>query len=274
MLLCALLVSLLFNGCAATLLYNHSDWLILRKLDGYFDLSRPQKSFVSARLADILVHHRRDALPRYEAVLQQIRTRIEHGLTGQDLDWAFAQYDQLRSDLFARFAGHGTAFLRLVEDEQVSHLRDALRKRLAKPEALLRDGPHRRSAERIARTLALAKQWMGSLTSHQEQELTRMAMAFPDTLPLWYAHEVKRNETLIAVVESRANGETASRLYDWLVNQEKDADPRFLNATADLRRHITQLILAIDRLATPEQRRHVIGELDKLTRTIHGLSAV
>lgn len=270
----AFLVLVLFSGCATTLLYNHSDWLILRKLDGYFHLSRSQRSFVSIRLADILARHRREALPRYEAVLEDVRMRVAQGLTGPDLEWAFSQYDQLRSDLFARFAGHGTAFLRVVEDDQIPHLRDALRRRLAKQEELLRAGPRRRTVERIERTLALARQWMGSLTKQQEQEITQMAMGLPDVLPLWHAHEVKRNETLIAVVESRTNGDTASRLYDWLVHQEQDADPEFLNGAATLRRQIAQLILAVDRLATPEQRRHVIAELEKLTQTIHSLRGV
>src|SRR3982751_243644 len=87
-------------GCASTLVYNHADWLLLRQLDGYFDLSRPQKAFVSARLDAILDRHRREALPHYEAVIEQVHRRVQSGLTDADLDWAFTQYDQLRVDLF------------------------------------------------------------------------------------------------------------------------------------------------------------------------------
>src|SRR3982751_4576670 len=78
-------------GCATTLVYNHADWLLLRQLDGYFDLSRSQKAFVSARLNTILERHRREALPHYEAMIQQVQRRIQDGLTETDLDWAFTQ---------------------------------------------------------------------------------------------------------------------------------------------------------------------------------------
>src|SRR3982750_1254999 len=67
---------LMLAGCATTLLYNHADWLIARQLDTYFDLSRPQKAFLSARLDAILDHHRHEALPRYEAVLQQAGAKL------------------------------------------------------------------------------------------------------------------------------------------------------------------------------------------------------
>jgi len=269
-----LFACLALAGCAATsLLYNHADWLIARQIDGYFGLNRSQKSFVSSRLSGILATHRREALPRYEAVVRQAGERASDGLTAEDLDWAFLQYDHLRRDLFARFVSDGTEFVRQVNDPQVSRLKQALETKLAREEELLRDDAVKRQAKRGERILGLAREWMGSLSAQQEQEIAKLTMNFPDTLPSWHAHQVYRHQQLLALLEARQSEHTASRLEDWLVHQDEDADPRFAEMTAQLRRHITGLVISLDRSASPTQRRHFLSKLDELAALVRRLEA-
>jgi uncharacterized protein DUF6279 len=269
-----LLASLTLAGCAATtLLYNHADWLIARQIDGYFDLTRPQKTFVSSRLTGILTHHRHEALPRYESVLRQATARVQDGVSTDDLDWAFVQYDQLRADLFGRFVSDGTEFVRQVNDSQISRLKKALQSRLARQEALLQDDPSKRLAKRTERILGLAREWLGPLSTQQEQEITHLTMHFPDSFPAWYAHQQRRHDQLLALIESRSSDQTPARLEDWLVNQDNDSDPHFAEMTKQLRRHITYLILSLDRSATPAQRQHFLAKVDDLAVTIRRLQA-
>lgn len=269
-----LFACLALAGCAATsLLYNHADWLIARQIDGYFGLNRSQKSFVSSRLSGILATHRREALPRYEAVVRQAGERASDGLTAEDLDWAFLQYDHLRRDLFARFVSDGTEFVRQVNDPQVSRLKQALETKLAREEELLLDDAVKRQAKRGERILGLAREWMGSLSAQQEQEIAKLTMNFPDTLPSWHAHQVYRHQQLLALLEARQSEHTASRLEDWLVHQDEDADPRFAEMTAQLRRHITGLVISLDRSASPTQRRHFLSKLDELAALVRRLEA-
>jgi hypothetical protein len=268
-------VSLAFTGgCAATtLLYNHADWLIARQIDGYFGLTRPQKSFVSSRLSGILAHHRHDALPRYEIVLRQASERVADGVTGEDLDWAFDQYDHLRADLFARFVSDGAEFVRQVNDPQVARLKQALRTRLARDEDLLRVDAAKRLTKRTERILALAREWLGPLSAQQEQEIGALTMRFPDSLPAWHAHQAYRYEQLLALLEARESTLTAARLEDWLVHQDADNDPRFAEMTKELRHHIKELVISLDRSATPTQRRHFLSKLQDLTALVRRLQA-
>lgn len=268
------LASLASAGCAATtLLYNHADWLIARQLDRYFGLNRPQKTFVSSRLTGILAHHRREALPRYEAVLNQARERAADGLTAEDLDWAFGQYDQLRVDLFSRFVSDGTEFVRQVNDQQIVRLKQALQNRLARDEDLLRDDADKRLAKRSERLLGLVREWMGPLSPQQEQDITKLTMGFPDTLPAWHAHQAYRYEQLLALLEARGSDKTAVWLEDWLVHQDQDADPRFAELTQQLRRHIAGLVMTLDRSATPAQRRHFLSKVEDLRAVVRRLQA-
>jgi hypothetical protein len=267
----ALILSLAAGGCATTLLYTHADWLIVRQLDGYFDLSRSQKAFLYDRLDVILRNHRHEALPRYETVLEQIEARVQRGLIPGDLEWAFDQYDQLKTDLFARFALDGTDFIRSVNEPQLSRLRKTLPTRLRQEERLLQSGAEARLRQRTDRILSLAREGLGTITPQQEQEITRLVTRFPDTLPSWYAYQQRRNERLLTVMESRDSRETPARLYDWLVEREKDTDRAFVEGVQRLRQHITGLVLAIDRLATPDQRRYFLAKMDDLAKTIRRL---
>jgi len=274
LLLTLCLATLAFAGCAATtLLYNHADWLIARQIDGYFGLNRTQKTFVSSRLSGILAHHRREALPRYETVLRQAHARAADGLTAADLDWAFEQYDQLRADLFGRFVADGSEFVQQVNDPQILRLKQALQTKLAGQEDLLRDDVAKRQAKRTERIIGLAREWMGRLSAQQEQEIARLTMQFPDTLPTWYAHQLYRHEQLVALFESRKSDQTKERLEDWLIHQDYDADPRFAEMTKQLRRHITNLVITLDGSATPTQRRFFLSKLDDLTALVRRLHA-
>lgn len=262
-------------GCATMqatrLLYNHADWVLTRQLDDYFSLSRPQKAFVTARLGAILNAHRHEALPRYEDVLRQVQERIQRGLSGEDLEWAFGQYEALRQDLFARFVPDGSEFLSMVEDSQVRRVQRALETRLEKKTQLLREPVETRTAKRTERILTLAREWLGTLTRQQEQEVSRLARTFPDTLPVFYAHQQERNREFIALLEGRRNENTSGALYRWLVEQDRDDNPAFVLAAAQLKQQIAELVLALDRLATPTQRRHVLARLDELARTVQQL---
>ncbi|HEU4683518.1 MAG TPA: DUF6279 family lipoprotein [Nitrospira sp.] len=271
LLLAALTVSLAVAGCATTLLYNHADWLIVRQLDGYFDLSRSQKDFLYDRLDTIIRTHRHEALPRYEAVLQQVSARVQQRLTQQDLEWAFAQYDELKTDLFARFATDGADFARLVSARQVSRLRETLQGRLHQEERLLQESPAARLKHRTERILSLAREWLGTMTAQQEDDIRALAMEFPDTVPAWYAYQQRRNERLIALLESKDSRETAARLHDWLVEKEKEADRAFAESMAGLRQHIARLVLTCDRLATPKQRAYFLAKLNDLAKTLRRL---
>jgi hypothetical protein len=274
--LCGSLLALTLGGCGTAssmrLMYNHADWLMTRQLDHYVDLSSSQRAFVAERLDRILDRHRHEALPHYEAVLAQARARIERGLSEKDIDWAFAQYEGLREDLVSRFVSDGTDFAGLVEDRQLIRVRSTLDARLAQQEQELRKSFERRQAQRTDTVEALAKEWLGSLDRQQRRQVAEAAMAFPDTWPVFYTHQRRRNEELISLLTSRTNSHFQARFHQWLMEMGKSDDPQFAASTRQLKLHVKQLILALDRIATPTQRRHVLAKLDDLSHTVHRLS--
>lgn len=200
--------------------------------------------------------------------------RVQRGLTDVDVQWAAAEYDRLRADLFGRFSTDGAEFIRLVNDPQIPHLKQSLQARLSKEEALLHDDHRTRLSKRTERLLSLAREWLGDLSPSQERDIAGAAMDLPDILPSWYAHQMERNRQLITLIESRRNEDTPGRMNEWLVNQDKTADPEFREQLRQFKVRIGDLLLMIDRSATAEQRRRVVAKLDDLAQTVHGLSRI
>jgi len=259
-----LLISL--TSCATTFLYNHADWLIVRQLDRYFDLSRSQTAFAYRRLDTILSRHRVEALPRYDAVLQQLAARVERGLTQEDMAWAFEQYDQLKADALGRFIADGTDFLRLINDQQVERFRKQLEARWTTEN---RDGPEAEAKKRADRLIAQAREWLGRLTPQQETDVARLTRQSPDVWLDRHADQRRRQEQLVDIVRQRERGDTRDRLSTWMLDPDHDSEHR--EVTRQFRSYLTQVILSLDRSATVEQRRYCLGKIGELMKTVQAL---
>src|SRR5688572_4351281 len=169
--LCVIGLSFLLAGCSIISVYRYADWLILWRADHYLDLTSEQRRDLTQRLTPLLARHRREALPQYEAFLIQIRERVERGLTSQDLDWAYANYDRLRDDLIDRIIADSGVVLASVDSRQVRTLEAALQKDNAKAARLAQAPVQERLRHRADETIEWLEDWLGSLSKDQEAQI-------------------------------------------------------------------------------------------------------
>jgi hypothetical protein len=266
-------LALLAVGCSLALAYRHADWLILWEVDHYFDLTLEQKTSLDRNLKVLLARHRTEALPAYEAFLSQIRERVRSGLAREDVDWAFTAYQRLRADLFERIVGDGAVFLASVDERQVQYLEQALRKGNQKSDRLLKVETEERLAKRARATVDFVEDWLGALTADQKRQITTMSRALPDLQGPWVNYQRHQQQELLHQLRTRQSPEVLSAyLRDWLIFPERQAPPAYQRALEDLRVGTRDMILAVDRMASPQQRSHAIEKLHDLIDTIHELA--
>jgi len=84
----ALLCGLLFlAGCSSnTFVYNRLDFLLPWYLDDYVDLNRDQAGYLDELLEPFLAWHRRQEMPRYAALIEELRVSLEEPITVEDLE--------------------------------------------------------------------------------------------------------------------------------------------------------------------------------------------
>ncbi|BFU91370.1 MAG: hypothetical protein NTAFB01_25570 [Nitrospira sp.] len=267
-----LLVAL--TGCSLTTSYRYADRIILWKLGHYFDLNHDQRHDLAQRLTSLLDRHRHEALPQYETFLREIRQRVERGLTGPDIDWAYATYDQLRTDLFERIVTDSGAFLASVEIRQVRTFESALQKDNTKAARLGQTPAPERLKERAQTTLDLAKDWLGPLTKEQQAQIREWSLTLPDVEPMWIAYQQQRLQELVTLLhQSRTPEQIARELRSMFAYHDQTAPQAYQNAIRHMRENAKTMALAIDRCLTSDQRRHAVAKLQRLINQVHNLRA-
>lgn len=270
----ATVLLLVCSGCSFTFAYRHADWLILWQLDHYFDITSSQRRDLSIRLAPLLTRHRREALPRYEAELLDVRRRLSRGLTSEDIDWAYHTYDHLRADLFERIVPDGGVFLASIDSGQVRKLERVLSRENRKALRRIEVPVSERLDTRAQKTLDWLREWLGPLTSDQQAFVRTWSLSLPDMQPVWIAYQHQRQQELLALLHRPRTPESlSSELRAMLVHHDQTATPAYQQSAERMRNAVKDMALALDRQMTLDQRRFALTKLQSLIDQVHKLQA-
>ncbi|EED35051.1 conserved hypothetical protein [Luminiphilus syltensis NOR5-1B] len=171
-------------GCSSTqFIYNRLDTLIRWSVDDYIDLDRDQQQVFDDQLDTLLLWHRREELPRYDALLSRLDDALLDGAidvrTGADI------YDGL-SDALVRFrqrsvdfmVGFGTEVSQQQRLEFVAHL---LERQVELEEELLsrtieeyRDEAHERFEDNLNDYLGPLSEAQSRLIASAVEQLVRI----------------------------------------------------------------------------------------------------
>lgn len=272
---CLVVLLVALAGCSyTTTAYRFADRIILWKADHYFDLNSAQRHELAERLTPLLERHRHEALPQYETFLRQVRQRVERGLTGPDIDWAYASYDRLRTDLFERVVADSGALLASVDARQVRTFESALQKDNAKAVRLVQVSESERLKKRAQTTLDLVKDWLGALTKEQQAQIREWSLTLPDVQPTFVAYQQQRQQELLTLLQQpRTPERIAKELRTMFVHRDQTAPRSYLTAVRQMRVNAKAMTLAIDQRMTPDQRRHAVAKLQRLIDQVHDLQA-
>ncbi len=272
---CLAVIVVALAGCSlTTTAYRYADRIILWKLDHYFSLNRDQRQDVAQRLTPLLEKHRHEALPQYETFLQEIRQRVERGLTGSDIDWAYTTYDRLRADLLERLVADTGVFLASVDTKQVRVFESTLQKDTIQAARVVQISTPERLNKRVEATLDLVKDWLGPLTKGQKSQIREWSLALPDVEPMWVAYQQQRRQELVTLLHQPRTPERIAReLRAMFVYHDQTAPQAYQSAVSQMRENAKAMALAIDRGVTPEQRRHAVSKLQRLIDQVHDLQA-
>ena len=268
----ALALCLLLNGCAVSFLYRHADWLMLHKLDQYFDLDAEQRQDVTGRIQAILTKHRLEALPQYEVFLVQIHQRVERGITSEDVDWFYASLDRLRDDLFDRLVIDGGVFLASVSPTQTVALERAMQKDNEQAAKLASGAARDRLKKRADNTVEVVKDWTGSVSRDQRNQIATWSYRLPDSQPMFFRYRRERQQELLNLLHRPRTPEIAAqKLRAALVQQDQTAPPWYLHALQEWRDGIKDLVPRIDGTLSSAQRRYALDRLQRLIVQVRDL---
>jgi len=272
---CAAGLLFFLAGCSIVSFYRYADWIILWEADHYLDLTSDQRRDLSQRLTPLLARHRQEALPQYENFLVQSRQRLERGLTNQDIDWVYANYDRLRADLFDRVIADSGVVLASVDSRQVRTLEAALQKDHTKVAQRVQAPAPERLKKRADDIIDWLDDWLGSLSKDQEAQIRQWSLALPDNQQFWASYQQQRQQELLALLRQPRTPESVTRELSALlvVYPDQTGPPAYQDAIHQMRTAVKPMALAVDQQVTAGQRRHAVAKLQRLIDQLHDLQS-
>jgi hypothetical protein len=238
--------------------YNQADTVAAWMIDDYFDLEAQQKQDFQKRFDRFYSWHRHEQLPEYAGFLRTARTKVQQGLTREDVLW-FVDGVRARVRTAARHAGPDTAaFLATLTPAQIENLQrkwDKDNKKYLR-ENKVNGTPEERQEVETKKVVKTFKEWLTPLNSEQEQKVTQMVRELPQISQFRYAERLRRQKEFLAILAQRGDDRDrfTARVTEWLANWDRGRsaeDQKKLDAWWQKR---AEIFVALDKSITPEQR--------------------
>ncbi|MDX1514324.1 MAG: DUF6279 family lipoprotein [Gammaproteobacteria bacterium] len=260
-------------GCSiARFAYNHADWLLLRELDAYTDLSPAQQARAASRLRRQLEIHRRTELPGYARYLRRVRLLAADGISVEDAAWIIETGHGLARHTIAGVIPAIAASLAELSPRQLAHLESHLAEanRNYRKE-YLPGSREMRIAGRTRRTLSRIEHWTGELRPDQRRLVERLRNDIPESTEEWLDYNIDQQHTLLNLLRGGANaGEIEAFLHGWWVDQ-RGRSPSLARNNELMVEKIGHLIASVDETLDQRQRSFLLWRLDAYIRQVDDL---
>lgn len=261
------------TGCSTTqIAYNYADWLLLNRIDHYFDVTSTQKALLKQQLKQHFAWHRQSELPLYVDLLTTFKAKAQDGLTEEELEWTFDSFKARRQQLFSRLLPDTANFLATLSPAQIDYFEKKVIKQQRKVERSDEE-IQKRLEERAEKYLEKMESWFGSFSKTQRYRIKRLTFAIPDIKDDWDAYRQMRRKELIAFLREKPEpAEIEALLKPWLSSVKATSPPPYREKFERTEKMSKAVILQIDQLITPTQRQKALKRLDKYIKDFQKLS--
>lgn len=255
----ALALVALLAACSFTrFAYNQADVVVSWMIDDYFGFEAQQKQNFQKRFDRFHAWHRHEQLPEYAQFMRTAHARVQRELKPDDVLW-FLDGMKVRARTAIRHgAPEAAAVLSTLTPAQIEILQrkfEANNRKFVRVHKVNGTAEDRHEAE-TRRLLKALRDWLLPLTAEQEQRVTALARELPQIQHLRYAERLRRQKEFVALLAHRTEDPArfAARLADWAANWERGRSPEFQKRLDAAWMKRTEILVAVDRMLTPEQR--------------------
>ncbi len=264
--MCLLAVLALAACTRMDLAYRNLDTLIPWGLDDYLDMNREQKAWFEDQLAEHLRWHCQTQLPGYLPWLDRLQSLVTTQNVSDDTLQALTRDAEEATNAIARqITPSAVTLLRNLTDEQVSALREAFAKDIAKRRREQVAPPLAKQIETRAEKMHdRLKPWLGRVSAEQDAAISRWSAQLGNHNAVALENREHWQQALLTALEHRAEPGFESRIAQLLQRREAlwseayRADRGNSQAAA---RALTQAVLA---LSDAGQRQQLTEQLEKL----------
>ena len=257
------LALLTLTGCSVRkLAYGWAGKLLVSRFVDTFDLNGDQKKDLLPRVAALHEWHRKTELPRYVEFLDAVIGKAQDGLDRGEVEWMMKQSGQIFSRISERFSPEAAAVLATCSDAQIDHAIAEFRKAEKERFEKLELSEDEYIKHRLKQAKKNMKTWLGSYTDAQ-------LAAYEGFVRKNRVDELRRRKryrdnqlALLNLMRTHPGAPPiAEAVHRWLTRFEVDPTPEYQAAERRSETDFLDLVVTIDSMMSPDQRRHFLDEL-------------
>ncbi|MBF0280021.1 MAG: hypothetical protein HQM13_19645 [SAR324 cluster bacterium] len=263
----AALILFLLMGCSSIqLVYEFGDDYLEWKLDDYFDLTHEQEAFVEESIDQYFIWHRQEELPQYVQLLEKLSQESADGVTKEELDWAFAQYEKRRDVLLEQVIPKTAKFLSGLHAEQIKVLEATMLEENKEMAEGLERSRNKQGEEDLEKFLGSLNEWFGELNPKQVKQLTQWHQEWNKNRADRSSERLERRKNSQSVFLALLKTDPSQEKVDqWLRQQVRlyvsPLDPDAQSKRNERIERNKKRILMVDSILTRQQRQNAIEEL-------------
>ncbi|PBJ21630.1 hypothetical protein BSF44_34930 [Pseudomonas sp. ACN8] len=270
-------VSLALGACSRVgLAYRNLDVIIPWTLSDYLDMNGEQKSWLDERLKEHLSWHCTTQLPGYLDWLDRLQAMIAtNQITDAALQARAREAEQAIAETAREITPSAIELLQGLDDKQVAEMNDAFAKDQRKrQQEYLKPSLDQQIKERGARMEKRLNDWLGPLSTTQQQRVATWSNALGEQNTQWLANRVHWQKQFSAAIAQRQSPQFPQRIETLLVNRESLWTPAYRQAFANTEAQARSLFVDLMAESTPNQRARLLKKIEGVRKDFSDLKCL
>jgi len=272
-----LMFTLALGACSRMgLAYRNLDVIIPWTLSDYLDMNGEQKGWFNERLKEHLSWHCTTQIPGYLDWLDRLQTMVAtNQVTDTALQARAVEAKQAIAETAREITPSAIELLQGLDDQQVVEMNDAFAKDQRKhQERYLKPPLAQQIKERGVRMEKRLGDWLGPLSTAQQQRVVAWSNALGDQNTQWIANRIHWQKQFSAAVAQRQSPEFPQRIETLLVNRERLWTPAYRQAYASTEAQARSLVVDLMAESTPVQQERLLTKIQGVKKDFSDLKCL
>lgn len=203
------ILALAFSTLSCSLVktaYNNAPALIAWRLDGYFDFNETQKAKLKPALQDLHAWHRKNELPRYVSLLNEISNDLSHDVSAPTACQRIESIKSSAQTLQTKFTPIIVDIAESLSDQQLQHFQQKLEKRNKEwKEEWWQETIEEQREVRLEKSRDFAEKIYGDLNEKQINILKQSIARNNSDPAMIYSEILRRDEDALNILKALRN---------------------------------------------------------------------
>lgn len=266
LLLIAVSVTLLLNGCSLRVSYPYLDWWVNWKVRDYISLDRQQQQHLNSTLDQFQRWHQHTQLPAYASELEALQARLQQpGLTPALLKSYGKQSEQYWLASLDYVLPEVTAMFMTVSDTQWQQFTQAVLAKTDKDTRPYLEGSRDQQLRLRQRQLAKgAKSWLGGLSPEQRQLIQQWSAEMHNLAIIRRLEQqrwVEQADQLYRLRQTLTTADVQAQLRRLMAEENSFWLPEHLSLLEENRHRTLQLLCDLHASMSEAQRARLLQRL-------------